>query len=181
MPSQTFYIFTNPEPWRVPPMQPGWSKKNGKMIVKSGADTMLQAYQDEVRDVLHSQNAYMMEGKYRLDFYFHRTSESETSPNSGKRSRSDATNMQKAIEDALQGVVIENDRDVVDVRSRIIKPASIVAEPFIVVRVEGEVSDMEPSKSFPTEPWINAKNFSAEFERTRGASSLASVEEEWTP
>lgn len=181
MPSQTFYIFTNPEPWRVPPMQPGWSKKTKKMIVKSGADTMLQAYQDEVRDVLHSQNAYMMEGKYRLDFYFHRTSESETSPNSGKRSRSDATNMQKAIEDALQGVVIENDRDVVDVRSRVIQPARIIPEPFVVVRVEGEVSPIDPSADMVAEDWFDVNKFEAEFERTRGASSLASVEEEWTP
>lgn len=181
MPSQTFYIFTNPEPWRVPPMHPGWSKQSGKMIVKAGADTMLKAYQEEVQDVLRAQGAYMMKPNYRLTFFFHRTSESETSPRAGRRSRSDATNMQKALEDALQGVVIENDRDVIDVRSCIIKPDSIITEPFIAMRVEGEVSDMEPSKSFAGDTQISAQDFAKEYERTRGAQSSSSVEEEWTP
>lgn len=142
---------------------------------------MLQAYQEEVRDVLQAQGAYMMKPNYRLTFYFHRTSESETRPNSRKRSKSDATNMQKSLEDALQGVVIENDRDVLDVRSRIIEPDSIITEPFVVVQVEGEVSSEEPVASMVNESWFDVNTFQKEFERTRGAQSLNSVEEEWTP
>lgn len=143
---------------------------------------MLKAYQEEVQDVLREQGAYMMEPSYRVNFIFHRTSESETSPRAGaRRSRSDATNMQKAIEDALQGVVIENDKDDIDVRSRIIKPDSIITEPFVIVRVEGKVLDMEPSSELLQEPWFDRKIFSQEFEKARGAYSLDSVEEEWTP
>ena len=140
LPVQTFMFLTNPEPWRVPPMSPGRNKKTGKLIVVSGRDELVASYQEEIRDELSRQGAYLMDPDYKLEFFFHRKSET-INTGSGRRntrSKADATNMQKAIEDALQGVVITNDTHVVDVRSRIVPSDSMASEPFVFVRVTGE-------------------------------------------
>lgn len=139
MAEQSFCIFTNPEPWRVPPMSPGRGK-NGHLIVKSGRDQMLSSYQEEVREALLAQGAYMMDPGYKIELYFYRIQET-VNTGSGKRNmrnRADATNMQKAFEDALQGTVIHNDVDTVSIASRIIPAGTMGDEPFVFARVIGE-------------------------------------------
>lgn len=149
MPEQTFCIFTNPEPWRVPPMSPGRNKKTGKLIVASGRDELVASYQEEVREELLRQGAYLMDPGYKVEFYFHRIKERVNTGSGRKntRNRADATNMQKALEDALQGTVIHNDVDVLDIHSRIIPSDSMSSEPFIFIKVVGEY-EMIPEDHF---------------------------------
>lgn len=140
LPIQHFLFFTNPEPWRVPPMSPGRNKKTGKLIVTSGRDELVASYQEEIREELVRQGAYLMDPGYKVDFFFHRIKETINTGSGVKtsRNRADATNMQKALEDALQGTVIHNDADVVDIHSRIVPSGSMTSEPFVFVRVIGE-------------------------------------------
>lgn len=149
MAEQSFCIFTNPEPWRVPPMTPGRSK-NGHLITKSGRDQMLFSYQEEVRESLLSQGAYVMDPGYKIDLYFYRIQETVNtgSGKKNKRSRADATNMQKAFEDALQGTVIHNDVDTVSIASRVIPAGTMGDEPFVFVRVIGEY-EFKPDQDMP--------------------------------
>lgn len=151
LPVQEFLFFTNPEPWRVPPMSPGRNKKTGKLIVVSGRDELVASYQEEIRDELFRQDSFMMDPGYKIEFFFHRIKET-INTGSGRRntrSNADATNMQKAIEDALQGVVIDNDTDTVDIHSRIVPSGSMTSEPFVFVRVTGEYK-MEETNLFTT-------------------------------
>lgn len=150
---QSFLILTNPEPWRVPPMSPGRAK-NGHLITKSGRDEMLFSYQEEVREALTSAGAYVMEPGYKIDLYFYRLQETVNtgSGRKNKRSRADATNMQKAVEDALQGTVIHNDVDTYDIHSRVIPAGTMGDEPFVFIRVMGE-QRFEPGQDFT--PWFN--------------------------
>lgn len=140
MAEQVFCIFTNPEPWRVPPMSPGRNKKTGKLIVQSGRDELVASYQEEIREAVLAQGAYMMDPGYKIDLYFYRIQETVNtgSGRKNKRSRADATNMQKAIEDALQGTVIHNDVDTVSIASHVIPAGTMGDEPFVFVRVIGE-------------------------------------------
>lgn len=121
-------------------MSPGRNKKTGKLIVVSGRDELVASYQEEIRDELSRQGAYLMDPGYKIEFFFHRIKET-VNTGSGRRntrSTSDATNMQKAIEDAMQGVVITNDTHTVDIHSRIVPSDSMTSEPFVFVRVTGE-------------------------------------------
>lgn len=56
---------------------------------------------------------------YELDMWFWRNTE--------RANIADATNMQKATEDALQGILLANDRDVVRVGSRVVAQGTDVA------------------------------------------------------
>ena len=101
---QWFVIPVNPQPWTVPPFQPGM--KNGHMYVSPGRDVKGGDFKDAVREEIIAQGAYMMKPPYKIEFWFEHKLESDTSK------EVDATNMQKLAEDALQGVVIDNDRHV---------------------------------------------------------------------
>lgn len=94
------------------------------MIVKAGRNEANQIFKEAVQDELHRRGAKMLTGKWnkitlgfwrRLDKY----------EDSGGRTRTknwaDATNMQKLTEDALQGILFENDRNNFEVTSRIVQ------------------------------------------------------------
>lgn len=106
----------NPDPWEVGPL--GVGRRNGKMYPYIGPSAQLKAYQEAIREELESQSITMLEGDfYKLTFYFWRRLDEHEK---GRKVHADATNMQKATEDALQGILIGNDRNVLDIRSRIV-------------------------------------------------------------
>lgn len=139
-----FILPLSPEPWVVPPMSPG--RVHGKLIVKAGRDEQLASFQDAVREVLarwlidHPQwdEFFPMEGvDVKLTFYLWRTmSEYKTSKDlTHSRHQADATNMQKGLEDALQGILFVNDKQVQDVRTVIVEQ-SPETEPGIAIEIE---------------------------------------------
>jgi hypothetical protein len=129
-----FVVPVNPEPWAVGPL--GVGRKNGGLYPYMGQNSQLAAFKQAVKESLENV-ASLPVGEYQLKFFFwRRLDDYETQ--SGKRHRKhvvDATNLQKATEDALQGVLIDNDRDVKDIRSVIVEQGADVT-PRIVICAE---------------------------------------------
>ena len=128
--SELFYWVTgiNPEPWT-----PGTAYRRGRGagIAKDGK---LKAFQEALAEEFVHQNAHavMQEGELSITFYFWRSS--------AHGNQADATNLQKATEDALQGVLYPNDRTNRDVRSIIMEQAPEVS-PHILIQLEPFVRD----------------------------------------
>lgn len=133
-----YILQINPEPWTV-----------GKAFAMRGGggariapDKKLVSYQKAVRETLTSEyDVKPTSSPISLCFFFSRRLEVMTY---GKRkshaNKCDATNLQKAIEDALQGILYENDRQVWDVHSTIVDQ-SPDATPFIIIDMEAEPAD----------------------------------------
>ena len=88
-----------------------------------------------------AQGAQMVDGPYVLSFWFWRENVSYTDAGGKKRSRNspDLSNMVKATEDAIQGILIDNDRDVVHIRSFLVERGKDV-EPKVVIEVESALA-----------------------------------------
>lgn len=132
----------NPEPWAIGPV--GYSRRGGKMSAYVGQNKQLDAYKQAIKEELGDGHT-MLEGPIDLVFYFWRV-RSEYTTAQGKAHRkheADATNMQKATEDALQGVLFQNDKDVAHVESWIVAQGPDV-EPCVVVGVRRADSPMLP-------------------------------------
>lgn len=120
-----YVIPVNPEPWAIG--TPGIGKRGGKLTPYISPNPQLAAYKQAVQEALADAEP-LPQGDYQLTFYFWRRLDSYETQ-SGRRHRKhavDATNMQKATEDALQGVLFDNDRNVQDVRSIIVHQGSEV-------------------------------------------------------
>lgn len=91
-----YWIFDiNPEPWRVPGV-PHYGK-----AVKDGK---LESYQQAIREALEDHpDRTMHTGLLTVKFHFWRST--------AHNKPADATNLQKATEDALQKVLFGNDRE----------------------------------------------------------------------
>lgn len=128
----------NPEPWAIGEAYVIRTGKNNKLIAKVGPNKTTQAYQNAIKDELLLQKAGMVPGKYALRIHFARQLYSYTrSEDGGTSTRNvvDATNVQKATEDAIQGVLIGNDRDVLRVETVNVEQ-SADADPFILIELK---------------------------------------------
>lgn len=133
-------VDVNPDPWAIGPL--GIGKRNGKFFPYVGQNAQLAAYKQAIIESL-GEIEKMPEGDYELHFYFWRRLDG-TSRN--KKHQADATNLQKATEDALQGVLFDNDRNVKFVASTIVEQGPEVT-PMIVVHArlyEGFDPDVIP-------------------------------------
>lgn len=133
MTDKFFVIALNAVPWGVGPMTT--LRKGGRVIPFMGKNQQLAAFQEAVKEELI--NGTMTQGEVELKFYIWRQLEELTVYGSRNRTvhQADATNMQKAIEDALQGVLIENDRNVRRISTEIVQQDN-EATPCIVVHVK---------------------------------------------
>lgn len=134
-----FVLPVNPVPWAVGTVYTG--RKNGKIIGGISPDHTLVAYQEAVRDSLRPfAPERPFPGPYSLCFGFSRQLEQFVTEagKHGQRNHADATNMQKATEDALQGLLIENDRDVIHVESDNYRQAT-TSIPFVAIMLKYEV------------------------------------------
>lgn len=129
-----YYLSVNPEPWAIGSISTG--RKNGKVFGRMSPNVQLVAYKEAIAEELAHVDK-LPPGEYALTFYFFRALD-DYETESGRRHRkhvADATNMQKATEDALQGVLIDNDRDVRDVRSVVVEQGAGV-KPGIIIKAE---------------------------------------------
>lgn len=117
----------NPEPWTV-----------GTISYKRiSPSPNLVAYQSALREELAG--VEMLPPEYRkITFYFFRQQAQYIDMRDKIRTRNqaDATNMQKATEDALQGILFDNDREVMDIRSVIVQQGPHVLMPGVVICAE---------------------------------------------
>lgn len=115
-----FHVGVNPEPWAVGPI--GYNRRGGKMGAYMGRNQQLDAYENAVKEAVQAQyNGPMLTGKLSVEFFFWRHRAEYTTPQARthRKHDADATNMLKATEDALQGVLYANDKDNAEVRARI--------------------------------------------------------------
>lgn len=118
---RTFFLLVNPEPWTSPSASLG--RKGGKPIPQLHKNPRLRSYQEEVKEALAELALPApFEEDVELEFYFWRYLERyEINGKSRRRNVADATNLQKALEDALQGLLFENDRQVKRITSHIVE------------------------------------------------------------
>ncbi len=140
----------NPEPWRIGPISVGRNKKTQKMFPIVGQDAQLASFQETVREVI-TETGEHIDGELELRFYFWRRLDSYQ----GKtklivKHEVDATNMQKATEDALQGIVMENDNLVKRILTTVVEQG-IDVKPRIVIFAK-PWSGLDPTE-IPNEIW----------------------------
>lgn len=128
-----FLLRVQPEPWRTPPH--GVGRKAGKLFVTSGSDEQLVTYQNTIRDLMNPlvpSPELFLDNKYpvKLTLYYWRKL--------GKGiAHADVTNLNKALEDALQGILYENDRMVQNIKGVIVaQHAELECEPKVLIHLE---------------------------------------------
>jgi Holliday junction resolvase RusA-like endonuclease len=136
----------NPEPWRSPRL--GTKRVAGKVTPAAFKDANLRSYQEAVKEVLTEELTTLgyelpifEEGSLlTISFGFWRQTESyQGEGRRNVRARPDLTNMQKATEDALQGVLYKTDRRNVMVQSALVEVGPLV-EPRILIECELETA-----------------------------------------
>lgn len=139
MPESSWYVIpgVNPIPWTSPSVAIGRGK-GGKPypIVHSAAE--LKNYKEAIAETVRERypDAPLIEDEVALTFFFYRQLP-VLEKGTRRKSRShvaDATNMQKSTEDALQGVLFANDRQVVHAESWIMSQTDDT-EPLVIVNV----------------------------------------------
>lgn len=116
-----YYLPINPEPWQVGKL--GLGRKNGKVYPRMDRNEQLYSFQQAVKEFFTDEPPQLIEGEIELYFAFWRRLDKWTTPTGVISTRSvvDVTNMQKATEDALQGVLFKNDSQVKRIHSSIIE------------------------------------------------------------
>lgn len=139
-----FTLDVNPDPWAIGPLQLG--KRNGKFFPHVGPNRQLLAYKETVAELLGDITP-LEPGEYDLSFYFWRRLDG-----SGRNVKhsADATNLQKATEDALQGILFGNDRDVRKISSEVVEQGPDV-RPMVVIRAQ-MYDGLDPSL-IPSHVW----------------------------
>jgi Holliday junction resolvase RusA-like endonuclease len=123
--SYAWYILeVNPEPWAIGPV--GYARRNGKMSAYVGRNAQLDAYKESVKEAIEELDPLMLEGKIALRFFFwrHQAAYETVQARTHRKHEADVTNLQKATEDALQGILYKNDKDVVDIHSTMVDQSS---------------------------------------------------------
>lgn len=148
-----FHIRINPEPWRVGPV--GYARRNGKMSAYVGRDQQLDAFKNAVAEEVREQwgSLPMLAGQLRVDIYFWRNRPEYTTPNQRlhRKHEADTTNLFKATEDALQGIVFKNDKDNIITQGAIMAQGANIPGQIVirVTQLEGdETNDL--FSQFPT-------------------------------
>jgi Holliday junction resolvase RusA-like endonuclease len=120
-----FYWITgiNPEPWAI-----GTPYRRGSKGLGISPNGKLKAYQQAIREEFPLQNGHaaVQSGDLSIQFYFWRSS--------AHGNVADATNLQKATEDALQGLLYDNDRSNLQVGS-VIMQQTPATDPHILITV----------------------------------------------
>lgn len=133
----------NPQPWAIGPISIGWGKE-GKRIPKVAPEATLQAYQKSIQEQLVVDGCTMKLGNYSLRFWFSRQLEEyvkSSTGGTGHRNHADGTNMMKGTEDALQGVLIGDDRDVIRGEWIMAGPQTSETVPWVVVECRYGLED----------------------------------------
>lgn len=109
---QWYILDVNPEPWAIGDLSVG--RRGGKYFPMVGRNQQLHNYKEAVREELRAYFPELLEGKIELKFYFWRRRDEYKTPQARghRKHEADGTNLAKATEDALQGVLFKNDKDV---------------------------------------------------------------------
>lgn len=134
----------NPEPWAIGPV--GYSRRGGKMSAYVGRNQQLDAYKQAVAEELTEKyDGEPIPGKVMLVFYFWRNMAEYETPQARRHRKheADLTNLQKATEDACQGILFDNDRDVASVYAEVREQGPDVI-PAVVIGVDSYIETELP-------------------------------------
>lgn len=123
----------NAEPWTVPNL--GIGRRGGKVFPTMAKSRALTAYQEAVKEQMGERypDAPVADGPLSLSFVIWRNLDVyQGAKRKVHRNPVDATNIQKALEDALQGVLYVNDSQVKFVSTEVVEQGPDV-EPYIVI------------------------------------------------
>jgi len=115
----------NPQPWAIGTISTG--RSGGKIRGRMSPNAQLVTYQEAINEHCAGLELPFFMTDIELQFLFARAVE-------GKAKPADVTNLQKATEDALQGILFANDRQVVKVQSEIYEQGPGV-RPFAAVHI----------------------------------------------
>jgi Holliday junction resolvase RusA-like endonuclease len=125
----------NPVPWTAPSVSIG--RKNGKPFPMVYSSAELKNYKTALAEAVeerYPERGDLIEDEIALRFFFWR----RLDPMEGNKRRkghvADATNLQKAAEDALQGVLFKNDQQVIHAESWVMAQHDAV-DPCVVVEL----------------------------------------------
>lgn len=164
----------NPEPWAIGPV--GSARRGGKLTSYVGRNAQLHAYEEAVKEEVQSQlptDFKMYEGKVLLRMYFWRNRAEYVTPQARthRKHEADLTNMQKATEDALQGVLFKNDKDVAAIHSIIMNQGPEV-EGTIVLCIESMTPEIMGKIKMSIPDDVLYKNFT---------DKVAPTDSSWPP
>jgi hypothetical protein len=153
-PKQWYVLDVNPQPWAVGPLSVGRGR-GGKYFPQMGQNQQLATYQDALRATLahrypnlaeFESGALSLFGKreVELGLYFFQKQEQAEKPDArtstGTRtvtsSLADLTNMVKAAEDAVAGILFDNDIQVRAHRNVTVEHGIAVPEGIVVISIE---------------------------------------------
>lgn len=157
-----YILEINPDPWAIGPV--GYARRDGKMSAYVGRNQQLDAYKQAVKEEMAELNPVMLTGKIGLVLFFWRTIDiyQTAQAKSARSHEADNTNLQKATEDALQGILYKNDKDVVFNQTTMVDQ-SPTAPGRVVVGVSNQVDQF----MFADYPFDQLKAIKAERKRTR--------------
>lgn len=123
----------NPEPWEAPI---GSRLSNKTRAIHFHRTQKQKSYQEAIREdalaLMDAGKIPNLKGPFKVRFFFWRTLD-QSYDLTWSAKPADATNLQKATEDALQGTFFDNDRDVHDVQS-VIKAQGPDVAPAVLVQ-----------------------------------------------
>ena len=135
-----FLLEVNPVPWTAPSVSTG--RKNGKVQPRVYKNAELRTYQQAVKEDFQYRypDVEPIKGPIDLDFFFWRQLPDYLSVDNVRvrKHQADVTNMQKALEDALQGLLFANDREVRTIHSSIVEQ-DFETEPKVLIGVRPHV------------------------------------------
>lgn len=128
-------VHVNPVPWTAPSATSRRGKGGKGTYVQMYASEELKTFKQAVQEQLAGVTPYLDE--VELTFYFWRQLPEGLIPDARKRRahQADATNLQKSLEDALQGHLIENDKNVRSIRSVIVEQ-TYDCQSLIVIKLD---------------------------------------------
>ena len=114
----------NPEPWTAPQVSIG--RKGGRVFPRFYASEALKSYKKAIAEEIQAQlpldyNPHDSELALTFFFWRHLVPYETPQARTARKHEADATNLQKALEDALQGVLFTNDRNVKHIQSFIME------------------------------------------------------------
>lgn len=126
-----YKVEVNPEPWAIGDVSVG--RNAGKVYPIIGRNNQLHTFKQAVAEEIGNQ-AIMISGPVTLHFYFwrNRAGYKTDRQRKARAHEADLTNLQKACEDALQGVLFDNDRDVVEVHSYLVEQGPDVMSRIVI-------------------------------------------------
>lgn len=137
----------NAEPWTAPSVSHG--RRGGAVTTTVYKNEQLRSFQEAVGEAMERQypDAPKLEGAIELEFYIWR----QQAVYQGRRGKVqkhqvDATNLQKALEDALQGYLYGNDREV-----HAIKTTVMAQGPDVTPRILIGVHTLAGLPQWPTD------------------------------